>query len=137
MPSLSAAYSGGGGNRPAAFPAVAASTPVSRCGCDQSVPSIGGDGRGTGLLAGVAVAARSGPREVEQDRAEVDAAFSNATSFLSPSRFQGRNQFLRRDPRQYVAATVREREKVYQDVALHLKGISAASGRWTTNQASR
>ena len=72
------------------------------------------------MAAASAVAAR---RDAQKDRAEISAVFSNAPVFRIAIEIPKVGlDSLRQNPRKYVAATLREGEKIYQDVAIHLKG---------------
>jgi spore coat protein H len=75
------------------------------------------------LVSGAAASAGAARRDAEQDRAQVDEVFSNAPVFrLALDIPKPGLDSLRKSPRKYVAATLREGEKAYQNVAIHLKG---------------
>ncbi len=75
------------------------------------------------LVGAAATTAGAARRDAQKDRAEVDAVFSNASVFhLALEIPKAGLESLRRSPHKYVTATLREGEKVYQDVAIHLKG---------------
>ncbi|MCX6904277.1 MAG: CotH kinase family protein [Verrucomicrobia bacterium] len=80
------------------------------------------------LSGGAAVAAKA-PKEPQKDRAAADALFtqSNVLHLRLEIAKPGLDS-LRKNPRKYVKATLREGDAVYEDVGIHLKG-SAGSFR--------
>ena len=80
-------------------------------------------------LAGLAGAAVAAAARTDPNRAEADALFSRRTLLRLALEIPERGMdSLRRDPRQYVAATLRDGNTTYSNVAVHLKG-SAGSFR--------
>jgi hypothetical protein len=75
------------------------------------------------VVAAAGAGARAAQRDRAADRAEIEAVFSNTPVFrLSIEIPEAGMKSLRKEPRKYVAARLREGEKVYENVAIHLKG---------------
>lgn len=85
-----------------------------------------------GLLLGLAVCtqtawARPPLRDLKRERAAADALFTNAVLHtLRLEISQDGMAALRRDHRKPVLATLREGDRVYSDVAVHLKGSAGS-----------
>lgn len=83
-----------------------------------------------GIFLGLADAqARLTPRDKRKDNAAADAFFAtNGVVILRIEIPEAGLASLRKTPRKFVSATVREGDKVYEDVGVHIKG-SAGSFR--------
>ena len=75
------------------------------------------------FVSGTPALVGKGARDEQKDRAEADALFTNNSVLHLRIRVSGTNvAALRQQPHKYVSATVREGEKVYTNVTVHLKG---------------